>query len=251
MILNPSISRRGGIVVETAIILAVIALLVLIAIPVYRSRPQDSREAQARAEVLALGQALEQTADASGFYVPLQLLDDRKTAEASRTDKTDDLANEPGALKLILRDTAPDAQAASQTALSDASALLDAWKGPYAETKRVYLGASREGFDLSSLSAETIRRDYPLDPWGNPYRFYSPIGIVGSRAAESAPEALDSDEFSDGALTTQDDRFDTYAIVSYGANGESDSASETDDDVIYLFETTQPGAAGEASDSEA
>lgn len=250
MILHPSRSRHGGIVVETAIILAVIALLVAIAIPIYRNRPDAARVARAEQDVLALANAQLRAAETIGFYVPLQLLDDLAPTGDSLSPQTDALANEPGSLQLISPSVPVDQQVGAQTGLGQAAGALGAWDGPYAQTKRVYLGAAGASLDLAQLTPESVRRDYPLDPWGQPYRFYSPVGIVGTGAAETAPEAFDSDAFSDGALTTADDRFDTFAIVSYGPNGQSDSVSDQDDDVIYLFdipaEADAPGEAPEA-----
>jgi hypothetical protein len=72
--------------------------------------------------------------------------------------------------------------------------------------------------------------------------------LIGSRAAASGPDALDSDEFSDGVLTADDPRFTTYAIVSYGPDGVSDSAGAAQDDIIYLFETPAAVASGPAAD---
>jgi hypothetical protein len=58
---------------------------------------------------------------------------------------------------------------------------------------------------------------------------------------------MDRDDFSDGAITANDDRFETYAVVSYGPNGESDSVTEENDDIIYLFESQ----AGDLAEPEA
>lgn len=248
MTLHPSRYRHGGIVVETAIILTVIALLVAISVPVYRNRPDAARIAQAEQDVLALAHAQHRAADTIGYYLPLQLLDNLAPATEGGSAKADTLANEPGTLSLIAPSLPTGEQVGAQPTLGQAASALASWEGPYAETKRVYLGAA-DG-DLSLISPESVRRDYPVDPWGTPYRFYSPEGIVGTRAAETAPEALESDEFSDGVLSAQDDRFETYAIVSYGPNGQSDSVSEQDDDIIYLFENPADSAVeGEAPEA--
>ena len=74
-----------------------------------------------------------------------------------------------------------------------------------------------------------MRNGPALDPWGTPYMFYSPLGVIGGGD-------LDSDAFGGGAVTAQDDRFETFAIVSYGPDGQSDSASGGDDDLLLLFE---------------
>lgn len=295
--------QEGGIVVETLIVLAVIALLILIAIPVYLDRAEDAKMAQAQAEVLALAEAEQTVARVHGFYVPLQMLDDLDGTASARTATTDDLANEPDTIYLIHAGRPAADQIGAQPSLAsggrDVAKLKAGWQGPFYESKRISsagllgleiasleldrvegiiagsrsadeaaaalesqfeltaaqshaiagdpfgeLAGEAEGLsdarreELSALIArlrsQMIRRDYPLDPWGAPYRFYSPAGIIGSSAAD--PDRIESDEFSDGVLTESDTRFDTYAIVSYGPDGLSDKVSGNNDDVIqFLF----------------
>ena len=85
------------------------------------------------------------------------------------------------------------------------------------------------------MTSTQVMNDHPLDPWGQPYRFYSPIGLIGSNASTSTPSSWNTNSFSDGRLTSSDDRFDRYAIVSFGPDGEADSSSNADDDIIYYF----------------
>lgn len=58
----------------------------------------------------------------------------------------------------------------------------------------------------------------PIDPWGNPYYFYTPLGL-----ARPIPQDLSSSE-------GYGDVFDRFAFVSHGADGVLSS-----DDVIRLF----------------
>jgi hypothetical protein len=225
MTLNSSHLRRGGIVVETAIILVVITLLVLISIPVYRGGPEDARIAQAESDILTLANAQERVGEMLGYYVPLQVLDNVE------------IDDEAAGLKLIPTDLTGKASPVEQETIANLREAGEKWVGPYAETKRIFLGEAGKDMDLTLISEQSVLRDFPLDPWGQPYRFYSPIGLVGSGAGDTSPEAMDRDDFSDGAITANDDRFETYAVVSYGPNGESDSVTEENDDIIYLFES--------------
>lgn len=225
-------STRGSLIVETLGILLLMSLLVAVAVPSYWNRSATTKMDRAKAEVRQLADAQRAAAQLHGYYLPLQLLDN---AADTRSERTDSIANESENLALVDPSGDLEAQAESPKLLGGNPNALANWAGPLVQTKRVYLSDQGDSFDLASLDASALRRDYPLDPWGNPYRFYSPLGLIGSRAGESAADALDSDAFSDGRLTKIDDRFSAFAIVSYGPDGLSDSATEADDDVIYLF----------------
>ena len=148
-----------------------------------------------------------------GFYVPLQMLDDLAPRPRTRTGRTDDLGNEPQTLRLIDRSAPVAEQLGSQPGLRSADPrierLIANWNGPYAQTKRIYFSSAEGSDNPADFEAESIPRDYPIDPWGNPYRFYSPAGIIGTAALDSTPRALATDTFSDGVLTDQDDRVES------------------------------------------
>ncbi|MDK2972405.1 MAG: Type secretion system protein [Candidatus Sumerlaeota bacterium] len=71
-----------------------------------------------------------------------------------------------------------------------------AWQGPYAS----YQSSRIDGPD--SIYDEGT----PLDPWGTPYFFYSPLGLID-------PQSEDIE------LTGYLDDFNQYTIVSYGPDG--------------------------------
>lgn len=237
-------NRFGGIVVDTLVVVAIIALLAIIAVPVYNNRDKAAKINRATDEVLALAQAESEVARLYGFYVPLQVLDDLPIKPATRTQRTDDLGNEPDSIRLI---DAANPQASQLSLKSDdprVKNLIENWHGPFLESKRVHMATTDSSFDPDKVSGSSMARDYPLDPWGNPYRFYSPVGIIGSKAMDAS--ALDSDTFSDGVVGATDDRFETFAIVSFGPDGKSSTQSsdpeKENDDIIYLFE--RPAAHG-------
>lgn len=234
-------SEEPKLAIEVPIVLIVIILLAAIAVPTYRGRGDQAKIAQAEADIKQLAQAQAEVASAHGFYVPLQVLDNQSVAKV-RGQNADDILNENGFVQLIDPewDYSGD-EAPSQPTLNSleprATALREGWAGPYAYVKRVHLGPGIDSFAIGEQDVPIIRRDHPIDPWGNPYRFYSPLGLIGSRATESEQEALNSDEFSDGVLTKQDDRFDSFAIVSFGPDGVRDSDSANEDDIVVLFES--------------
>lgn len=236
----------GGILIDTLVVVAAIALLTAVAIPVYLDRDEQAKVEQATAEIEALAEAEMAVAREHGFYVPLQMLDDLPVRESSRTTRTDDVSNEPQSIRLIDPAGAPGTQLALTAAQPQVKDMLANWKGPFYQSKRVYITTVDGSPYPEKIEAAAMMRDYPLDPWGNPYRFYSPSGIVGTSAASENAADLDSDAFSDGVVTTNDDRFDTFAIVSYGPDGKSASAvsdpEQQNDDIIYFFEPGAPGA---------
>jgi type II secretory pathway pseudopilin PulG len=236
----------GGILTDTLVVVAAIALLTAIAIPVYLNRDERAKIDQATAEIESLALAQIAAAEAHGFYVPLQMLDDLAVREASRSSRTDDIGNEPKSIRLIDPANPSGTQLLLTADNPRVKDLLANWKGPFYESKRVYMTTSDGSIYPEKADGAAIMRDYPLDPWGTPYRFYSPSGMIGSSATSESPADLDSDAFSDGAITTHDDRFDSFAIVSFGPDGKSASAvsnpEQQNDDIIYLFETGAPGA---------
>lgn len=231
--------RLGAIVVETISITAAIGLLALIALPVYVGRNEAAQLETAETEVRALARAQLEAARVYGVYLPLQTLDDARVDPSTRTDRTDDWAGEPDDLRVVDPSQPIESQIGEQIALGSnhpkIATMISGWQGPLYQSRRVYLGEATHTAEPFEITAELIRRDYPLDPWGNPYRFYSPIGLIGSRADQTGPIAFGSDEFSDGTLTRNDDRFDSFAIVSFGMDGMSDSVSRNNDDVIYFL----------------
>lgn len=239
MKLNLTQRRLGAIVVETISITAAIGLLALIALPVYVGRNEAAQLETAEAEVQALARAQLELARVYGIYLPLQILDDLRVDPSTRTDRTDDLAGEPDDLRVIDVSEPSESQMGKQITLASnhpkVAAMILGWQGPLYQSKRVHLGKATYTAEPIEMTPELVRRDYPLDPWGNPYRFYSPIGLIGSGADQTDPAGFDSDEFSNGALTRNDDRFDSFAIVSFGKDGMSDSVSRNSDDVIYFI----------------
>ena len=239
-------TRRGNMAIETVVILAIVAMLTLIAFFLYGPRAEAAREEQARREVRALAEAEMKVAETHQVFVPLQMLDDLAGAAAGR----DDLGNaKASAVRFINPEADLMGQIGTQLDLNSDDphirSLAATWAGPFHHARRIYYGGADASSNPADFTEEVLRRDYPLDPWGTPYRFFSPIGIIGTAAGQASEEAMNSDAFSDGALTTLADRFDGYAIVSYGPNRVSDLDPHEgeDDDIIYIFST---GAARES-----
>jgi prepilin-type N-terminal cleavage/methylation domain-containing protein len=229
---------------ELLVVLAIIGLLSTIAIPVYVNRVEQAKYRVAQQEVAEIAQAQEICGASHGFYVPLQMLDDLPDdVNVSSTARDDDLQQEND-LYIIDLAVPIDEQLTAQKRLSDRTTdpkvanLYDYWLGPFLNPQRVYIGDAVTN-DPQQIQTTIIHLDYPLDPWGTPYRFYSSLGIIGTNASADTnvtPGSLGNLSFGDGALTTSDDRFDRFAIVSYGPDRVSDSTTTTSpDDLIYHF----------------
>lgn len=233
----------GVTLTELLVVLAIIGLLATIAIPVYVQRTEEARVRTAQQEVREIAKAEEMVAMIHGFYVPIQVLDDIAVDLTNRTTRTDDLQNETDTIYLIDPYVNVQDQIAGnppQPTLQDRDTnprvhkLYYFWQGPFLNPSRVFIGDETSA-EPRQLSEDLIRRDHPLDPWGQPYRMYSPVGIVGSSAGATDRGSFNTGSFSNGRLTTNDDRFDRFAIVSFGRDNLSDGVSYTGNDIFYLF----------------
>lgn len=242
--------RRAVTLVELLVVLAILSLLATLAVPVYVNKTEQARRTTARFEVREIATAEEQLVLTHGFYAPIHLLDN----VAGTTNTTQDIdsfgtdAND--ALKFFI-DPFVDlqTQAASQITLSSAllgtnvkaSAMVQNWAGPFLNPVRVASDGS-----LSKLDRTT---DIVLDPWGRPYLFYSPVGIVSNFTSldditassfnENSPSnRLNYDNGEIQVETLARRQFDRYAIISYGADGQFDFNTGSGliiDDVFYEF----------------
>lgn len=231
---------KGVTLTELLVVLAIIGLLATIAIPVYVQRTEEAKVRTAQQEVREIAKAEQMVAMIHGFYVPIQVLDDIAVDPRSSGTGRDDLENEADIIHLIDPFVNVLDQREQQRDLQDRDTntrvhkLYYFWQGPFLNPTRVWIG-DNPGPEPEQLSAVEIRRDHPLDPWGQPYRMYSPIGIVGSSASSTDSGTFSSATFSNGFLTNTDDRFDRFAIVSFGRDNVSDGVSYTGDDIFYYF----------------
>lgn len=240
-VMDQASRRRGGALVDATVSVVVIAVLLVVVVGAYKGAAESGRRAAAQRDAEALAAAEKSVRAASGAYVPLQVLNDPAAGAGGRGA----IDAEPAAVLAVDATLADKGQAPAEQPA--AAALAKSWKGPYFMPVRLHLGDSGVAVPGSNPSDELAHRDFPLDPWGRPYRLYSPLGVVGADAASADPKAIDAPGFSDGKVTTTDDRFDAYAIVSYGADGKSDSVGGGGDDVIYFFSSETPEAGANAA----
>ncbi len=244
-------AQRAVTLTELLVVLAILSLLATLAVPVYVQKTEQARRATARFEVRQIADAEDAAVLTHGYYLPMHMLDnipDDSTDSEPRDDFANDIFNASNKY-FIDPFLDPGDQVTNQVNLSEAQNLSSGeqkaikmvryWTGPFLNPTRVATDDTRNQQDLSS--------DIILDPWGRPYLFYSPIGIISNTAIVPDLTGFDSYDSSsryqidNGELQTgsgSSDPFDRYAIVSYGSDGINDrtqGSGEIIDDVFFEF----------------
>ncbi|MBI5154275.1 prepilin-type N-terminal cleavage/methylation domain-containing protein [Candidatus Poribacteria bacterium] len=240
--------RRGVTLIELLVVLAIISMLATIAVPVFVSKTEQARRSTARFEVREIANAEEVTAITHGFYVPMHILDNvpNLPTGVADTDARDDFRNYPSpqSLRVINPFISVRDQVGDQSTLNIGTAsstdrvaqMVNFWNGPFLNPARVYRG-TRGINDPQALTQAEVSYDMLLDPWGTPYRFYSPLGIIATNNEINADLDTNPWQVDDGLLQDDatSDRFDRFAVVSFGANGLPDRLTTVDDDIYFEF----------------
>lgn len=240
-------AARGVTLAELLVVLAIISLLATLAVPVYVSRAEQARRATARAEVRAIAEAQEMVGALYGFYVPIHTLD--KVPERIGADNGDNWPDYPGTAFFIRIGQRVNDQAGSQIQYSgtlgagnqDIRPLIENWQGPFLNAVRKFRQSGAT--NPSDFTTNDIHFDLVLDPWGRPYRLFTPEGITGTSNTTSnhgqipaaSPNTVDNGFINIQTGTIQA-KFDRFAIVSFGPDGVLDAAnSDFPDDIFYEF----------------
>ena len=241
-------AMRAVTLTELLVVLAIISLLATIAVPVFVQKTHQARIATARMEVREIAMAEDMVAMTHGYYVPIHILDNIANVTVGGSGNGhDNFSDYPALASVFVVDPFIDLTLQNSSGQNDLNVgtadpndrvaqMINFWQGPFLNAKRVYTGNSLVN-DPGDLTQQEVSYDFVLDPWGLPYRFYSPIGIISTASHITVNPPSSGNNIDDGNLTTDDDRFDRFVIVSYGANGESDieTIQEFDDDIFYEF----------------
>lgn len=152
-------------------------------------------------EMPLLANALEICALDTTYYVPLEALND--VSDPAALPNYDYIDHDSGTYVIK-----PDEGKFSASRVRLTQAYFR-WRGPY-----VTFQPGR-----TQLGTEPYDQGTPLDPWGNPYYFFSPLGLLRGDS---------------GTVTLElyGDQFDRYTIVSLGPDG-----TKSGDDLVYSFGT--------------
>lgn len=241
-------TRRAVTLTELLVVLAIISLLATLAVPVYVQQTERARKAIARSEVRAIAEAQQQVAALHGFFIPINMLDNIAD-DTTDTAIRDDFDNHPNLADMGVIDVNQRAETQrlnGQLDFADRASdlrienMIDYWEGPFLNPVRV---TERFNPNNNALTQDETSYDIVLDPWGRPYQIYAPTGICSDFATplnlNDFDPSLQADriDVDQALLTTTDDRFDRYAIVSFGNDGRADTSvgSPVPDDIVYMF----------------
>ena len=205
-------SHAGFSLLELLIAMLIMSIIGVIAVNKYTERTEEARQNAAKAECKAIADAERSVEIDTGWYVSLAALDDNPGSAAAYTD-----AN--GLVQYSIdNELVPYAIQTDGSWYLTGSGRVNSrnWKGPYITFQK----ADTTGGTPSARSSYGS----PIDPWGNPYKLFSPMGLLNPVLGET--------DFV-GA-------FDRMAIVSYGKNGIAGSGTGTSrpgesDDVMFQF----------------
>ncbi|MCC6546323.1 type II secretion system protein [Candidatus Sumerlaeota bacterium] len=245
-------SKRATTLTELLVVLAIISLLATLAVPVYLTQLSRARISIAQSEVRSIAEAEQSAAIAHGFLVPIHILDNVPNRVAGEPvgsiGSRDDFDNLTQAGNHFLVDvySTLTSQIGSQLTLSSSdrrvTRMVNAWQGPFLNPRRVRY----EGEIVNDPSSGDITIDLVADPWGNPYRMYSDMGPLFSEDAPTGSQVLPPPDLQqDDMFIQQDeaDRFDRFAVISFGPDGRNSWLSsdplDQGDDIYYTFSVIQ------------
>lgn len=159
----------------------------------------------AQQEMQTLADGMDLCALDTTYYVSLENLND--LSQTNTTNPYDSIQNMDGVYTII-----PSIGTFS-TQRRNLATAFNAWNGPYVTFQQGRTQTDTTPYDQGS----------PLDPWGNPYYLFNPLGLIRG---------------DQGIITLElyGDQFDRYTIVSLGPDG-----IVSGDDVIRQFGTALQG----------
>ncbi len=211
--------RQGGFtIIELIISVIIIGILVAIIIPVYVTRADEARLSACQQDLEAIQTAQQHAGIDTGYFYRLYVLDDvvggdNVPASNLTNDRVDGLRDEALRTdvlnpKLLFIETKSGVVLAGGIGIYDRMVQNETafnWNGPYVNYAR------KTGL---KNPVPNVPAGIPLDPWGNPYLFFTKEGLVDDRigAIVTTYVGLDGNNYS--TL-----RFDRPTILSLGPNG--------------------------------
>lgn len=211
-------TQAGFTIIELIISVIIIGILVAVIIPIYVTRADEARLNAALQDLEALQTAQQHAAIDTGYFYRLYVLDDvgggdaipASNLTADRVDgiRDEQLRTDVTNPKSLFIDTKAGTFLLGGAAIYDrmvANETAFNWNGPYVNVARK-VGLKNP---VAGQPAGT-----PLDPWGNPYLFFTKEGLVNDRDGVISTTYVGLDGNTYNAV-----RFDRPTILSLGPNG--------------------------------
>ncbi len=213
-------AQDGGFtILELLISVIIISILVAIIIPVLTSRASDARIAATRSDLDAIKTAQEHAGIDTGYFYRLYVLDDVRGGDGISPKATNDVVD--GILDEELRGGTEwpqifvDVQSGMLLAPTAATNKFDTlkqsetnfnWNGPY-------VNYAKKVPPNEPVAAPGRTAGVPVDPYGNPYLFFTKEGLV------LEPDGQIVTTIAIGGQTYNAQIFDRPTILSMGADG--------------------------------
>jgi prepilin-type N-terminal cleavage/methylation domain-containing protein len=207
--------------IELLIGVIIIGILVAIIVPVYVNRANEARYTAAQSDLDGLKTGQEHAAIDTGYFYRLYVLDDTRGGDGIAPDAVN--AGVPADITDGIRDEHLRADAGTNpenifisTVTGEvllngqaiygrlANETLFNWNGPYINIVRKYKAG--EG-------PPRVPAGLPLDPWGNPYLFFTKAGLV----EEPRGEIVETVTIAGSTHNTK--IFDRPTILTLGPDG--------------------------------
>ncbi len=211
-------SDGGFTIIELIISVIIIGILVAIIIPVYVTRADEARLSACLQDLEALQTAQQHAAIDTGYFYRLYVLDDVSGGDgipASNLtgDRVDGIRDEAlrtdvSNQKFLFIDTKNGTFVPGGAGIFDRMAQNETsfnWNGPY-------VNVAHKSGAKHPIAGQPA--GLPLDPWGQPYLFFTKEGLVNDRDGVISTTFVAQDGNS---YPTQ--RFDRPTILSLGPNG--------------------------------
>jgi len=242
-----SAARRGFTLLELLIAVIILGILVSIVTVVYTNRAADARLAACREDLQSIASGQEHAAIDTGYFYRLYVLNDVKGEEGPPAygtgdinDKVDAIGDESihtnsGQKPLIFIDTDSGEIINNAQLITRVKDPNFGWRGPYVNYTRKIIN-TQDPLNPSWSPNANMTFDLPLDPWGNPYVFFTRAGFI-----QEPDGLLITTTFTwPGVAKTFDAKnFDRPTLVSMGPdslpgdNGNTEFGSG--DDIIRQF----------------
>lgn len=246
---------------EILIAVIILGILAGLVVPTVQNRVKEARIRTATNDVKTIVDALTRVAIDSNYFVPLHILDDVHLDTSVSGISTWDHNN---ADAINLEETNPNVASGKEKEI-----FIDIEEGDFvdsADNRRLFdqmigeLGSGSPSYEDRKRALDRFRfvppyvswnrdgddDDMQDDPWGNPYFFFTPKGMVHDydsrdpllrKIQHEITEDFDYTTFSGSSGAQCDEIFDRYVVLSMGPDGMpgDDGTNFAEGDDIFMY----------------